>query len=67
LGVSLQLFELKSPADLDAALTAVANGNMDASGRYATVIKPPSSSALRMSLKPIHLQAIDRRRGAACQ
>ena len=33
LGVSLQLFELKSPADLDAALTAVANGNMDASGR----------------------------------
>ncbi len=30
LGVSLQLFELKNAADLDAALTAVANGNMDA-------------------------------------
>jgi putative ABC transport system substrate-binding protein len=30
LGVSLQIFELKNAADLDAALTAVANGNMDA-------------------------------------
>jgi len=30
LGVNLQLFELKSAADLDAALTAVANSNMDA-------------------------------------
>jgi putative tryptophan/tyrosine transport system substrate-binding protein len=30
LGVSLQLFEMKSAADLDAALTAVANGSMDA-------------------------------------
>jgi putative ABC transport system substrate-binding protein len=30
LGVSLQLFELKNAADLDAALTAVANSNMDA-------------------------------------
>jgi putative ABC transport system substrate-binding protein len=30
LGVSLQLFELKNAADLDAALTTVANGNMDA-------------------------------------
>ena len=30
LGVSLQLFELKNAADLDAALTAVANGNTDA-------------------------------------
>ncbi len=30
LGVSLQLFELKNAADLDAALKAVANGNMDA-------------------------------------
>jgi putative tryptophan/tyrosine transport system substrate-binding protein len=30
LGVSLQIFELKNATDLDAALTAVANGNMDA-------------------------------------
>jgi putative ABC transport system substrate-binding protein len=30
LGISLQLFEMKSAADLDAALTAVANGNVDA-------------------------------------
>ncbi len=30
LGVSLQLFELQNAVDLDAALTAVANGNMDA-------------------------------------
>lgn len=30
LDVSLQLFELKSPADLDTALAAIANGNTDA-------------------------------------
>ncbi len=30
LGVSLQLFELKNATDLDAALTTVANGNIDA-------------------------------------
>jgi putative tryptophan/tyrosine transport system substrate-binding protein len=30
LGVSLQLFEFKSAADLDAALTGVANSNVDA-------------------------------------
>jgi len=30
LGVNLQIFELKNVADLDAALTAVASGNMDA-------------------------------------
>ena len=30
LGVSLQLFEMKSAADLDATLTAVAHSNMDA-------------------------------------